>query len=138
MPHVTKKPIGFKAPRTITKRVTAPRFKQKIKPKFTSRTSSGSSSSNRRGRKKARNIIRSNPTKKSIQSTQQRSKIQEKRKVSIMPIPSGSGKFTRAIDVGRGKMQDAVFTFSKGKITNKRFLGEPVRQSKRFKEKRIR
>ncbi len=73
-----------------------------------------------------------------LQSTQQRSKRQSSRKVSGISVPSGSGKFTRAVDVGRGKMQDVVFTFSNGTITNKRKLGKPVPQSRRFKEKRRR
>lgn len=56
---------------------------------------------------------------------------------SPVSIPSGSGKFTSAVNVGNGKMQDIVFTFSQGNITDRRPLGVPVPQSRRFKEKRI-
>ncbi len=129
MVHPKRRRIGFKAPRTITKRVAPLRLKVKLKPKFTIRRTS----SNRRGRQNTKKTNRSNPPVK-MPTTK---RIQAKRKVSQIPIPSGSGKFTRAVNVGGNKMQDAVFTFSKGKITNTRFLGEPVRQSRRFIEKRI-
>ncbi len=108
--------------------------KSKPKSNFVIKRASATSAFNRRVRKKTRNIVRSNPTvKRPIKKS-----IQPKRKVSKIPIPSGSGKFTRAVNVGGGNMQDAVFTFSNGTVTDTRFLGEPVRQSKRFKEKRMR
>ncbi len=77
--------------------------------------------------------------RKKIIVKKMRSRILPRRqeKSKVQTIRSGSGKFTRAIDVGGGKMQDVVFTFSQGKITNRKFLGKPVPQSRRFKEKRM-
>ena len=47
---------------------------------------------------------------------------------------TGAGKFTKAVDVGGGKMQDFVFDFSNGRITNRTPVGRSFVQTKRFKE----
>ncbi len=47
---------------------------------------------------------------------------------------AGRGTFTKAVDIGGGRMQDHVFRFSDGKITNISAIGESFPQSRRFKE----
>lgn len=47
---------------------------------------------------------------------------------------SGTGSFTRAIDVGNNKMQDVRVRFSNGKIVETTLLGKPIPQTKRFKD----
>ncbi len=61
-----------------------------------------------------------------------------RRAIQGIRAPSGVGRkgtFTRAIDVGGGKMQDVLFSYSGGRITEKKLLGKPLPQSGRFKEK---
>ncbi len=54
--------------------------------------------------------------------------------IRSIEAPSGVGKFTKAMDVGRGKMQDVLFSYSRGKITGQKLIGKPIPKSKRFKE----
>jgi hypothetical protein len=46
----------------------------------------------------------------------------------------GTGKITKAIDVGGGKMQDFVISYSKGNILSVTSTGPQVPQSQRFKD----
>lgn len=50
-------------------------------------------------------------------------------------VPSGSGTVTRAIDVGGNKMQDFVLRFISGRVISATPLGDPLPQTKRFKDK---
>ena len=47
---------------------------------------------------------------------------------------TGSGSFTRAVDVGNGLMQDFIFKYSNGKIISVTPIGKKFPQTKRFKE----
>lgn len=46
------------------------------------------------------------------------------------------GTITRAVDVGGGKMQDVRIEFKDGKIFSEKFLGKPIPQTTRFKQRK--
>lgn len=47
---------------------------------------------------------------------------------------TGTGTFTKAVDVGGGKMQDVLFSYSNGRITGRKLLGQSFPQTQKFKE----
>ena len=47
---------------------------------------------------------------------------------------TGTGTFTKAVDVGGGKMQDILFSYSNGRITGRKLLGQSFPQTQKFKE----
>ena len=76
--------------------------------------------------------------------------LQEKKEVKIITTkttkqlqsqvtaPSfGAGTFTKAVDVGGGRMQDAFFRYSGGVITETKLIGKSFKQTQRFKDKSI-
>lgn len=46
----------------------------------------------------------------------------------------GVGRFTKAVDVGRNRMQDIIFSFSKGKIIKARPIGKSIPQTQAFQQ----
>ena len=48
---------------------------------------------------------------------------------------TGRGTFTRAVDVGGGKMQDVIFRYANGRIIKRTPIGKKFKQTKKFKER---